>query len=82
MKIGKKTKRGRKSRRKNCLIRDEPPNPSAPDPSATNSSPPNPLAPNRSSPNPLKLFTTLTNYYNIIYNQLKKLKKNTFFKFG
>jgi hypothetical protein len=67
MKIGKKTKRGRKSRRKNCLIRDEPPNPSAPD---------------RSSPNPLKLFTTLTNYYNIIYIQLKKLKKNTFFKFG
>ena len=49
-KIGKKPKRGRKSRRKNCLIRDEPPNPSPPNPSPPNSSPSNPSLPATSLP--------------------------------
>ena len=53
-KIGKKPKRGRKSRRKNCLIRDEPPNPSP-----TNPSPPNPSPPNSSPSNPSLPATSL-----------------------
>ena len=44
-KIGKKPKRGRKSRRKNCLIRDEPPNPSPLNPSPPATSLPNPSLP-------------------------------------
>ena len=49
-KIGKKPKRGRKSRRKNCLIRDEPPNPSPPNPSLPAPSLPAPSLPATSLP--------------------------------
>jgi len=55
-KIGKKPKRGRKSRKKNCLIRDEHPNSSPP-----NSSLPNPSLPATSLPNPSLLATSLPN---------------------
>jgi hypothetical protein len=51
-----KNQKGRKSRRKNCLIRDEPPNPSP-----TNPSPPNPTPPNSSPSNPSLPATSLPN---------------------